>query len=332
MRLHRRNLTILLVALVGAGLLASSARATIPSNTSPPTITGTLEQGRTLNAHTGTWTNSPSTFFYRWQRCSADGTGCGNIDNATQRTYTLKANDVDQTVRVVVTASNGDGQTSANSAATGVISSNAAPKNTTNPAVSGNPQVGEELTAAHGTWTGGVRSYAYQWQRCDQTGGSCTDAAGASGSTYGVRAADVGHTLRVVVTATNLAGSATATSAATGVAHVAPSVAPPKAPAVNHRPRIAIVLARFVGARVYVRFRVCDDSRRNLSIPERDSKRGVASHSRRFRTLVPPRNCTAMSRTWLPAPRFRHGRYVVTLWARDFAGLRSAPAARAFFR
>ena len=332
MRLRLRNLTILFVALIGAGLLASSARAAAPSNTSPPTITGTLEQGRTLNAHTGTWTNGPSTFFYRWQRCSADGTGCGNIDNATQRTYTLKANDVDQAVRVVVTASKADGQTSANSAATDVISSNAAPKSTTSPTVSGTTRPGEELTAAHGAWTGGVRSYAYQWWRCDQAGGTCTDAAGANGSTYGVRASDVGHTLRVVVTATNLAGSATATSAATGVVHVAPSVAPPRAPAVNRRLRIAIVFARFVRARVYVKFRVCDDSHRNLSIPERDSKRGVASHSRRFRTLVPPRNCTAMSRTWLPAPRFRHGRYVVTLWARDFAGLRSAPVARAFFR
>jgi hypothetical protein len=128
MRPQLRNISILLVAFVGAGLLAASARAAAPSNTSPPTITGTLEQGRTLTVRTGTWTNSPSTFFYRWQRCSADGTGCGNIDKATQRTYTLRANDVDQTVRVVVTASNGDGQTSANSAATDVISSNAAPE------------------------------------------------------------------------------------------------------------------------------------------------------------------------------------------------------------
>jgi hypothetical protein len=321
----------MLAALLGAGLLAASARGAAPSNTAPPTITGTAQQGRTLIARNGTWTNSPSTFFYRWQRCSVDGTGCANIDNAAQRTYTLKANDVDQTVRVVVTASNGDGQTSANSAATDVISSNAAPRNTANPTVSGDPQVGEELTAAHGTWTGGVRSYAYQWKRCDRTGAACTDAAGATGSTYGVRVTDVGHTLRVAVTATNLAGSATAASAATGVAHAAPSAVPPK-PAVNHRPRIAILFARFVGARVYVKFRVCDDSRRNLGIRERDSKRGVASYSRRFRTLTPPRSCAALSRTWRPAPRFRHGRFVVTLWARDFAGLRSAPTARAFSR
>src|SRR5947207_13214932 len=137
MRVHLRNAAIMVVALAGASLLASSALGAAPGNTAPPTITGTLEQGKTLTARNGTWTNSPSTFFYRWQRCSADGAGCGNIDNATQRTYTLKANDVDQTVRVVVTASNGDGQTSANSAATDVISSNAAPKNMARPTVSG---------------------------------------------------------------------------------------------------------------------------------------------------------------------------------------------------
>ena len=88
-----------------------------------------------------------------------------NIDNATQRTYTLRSNDVDQTIRVVVTASNADGQTSANSAATDVISSNIAPKNTAAPAITSTAKVGEELTAGKGTWTGGARSFAFQWQR-----------------------------------------------------------------------------------------------------------------------------------------------------------------------
>src|SRR5207249_5085103 len=64
---------------------------------------------------------------------------------------------------------------------TDVISSNAAPRNMARPTVSGTPQIGEELTAAHGTWTGGVRSYAYQWQRCDATGEGCADAVGANG-------------------------------------------------------------------------------------------------------------------------------------------------------
>jgi hypothetical protein len=330
MRLHFRNVSVTLIALVAAGLLSASARAAAPSNTAPPTISGTLEKGKTLSAHNGTWTNAPLSFFYRWQRCGDDGTGCTNIDNAAQKAYTLKTADVDHAIRVVVKASNADGQTSANSQTTDVVSSNAAPVNTARPTISGTAKSGEELTADHGTWTGGVRTYAYQWQRCDSTGTGCGDVAGATGKTYGVRSADVTHTLRVVVTATNLAGSASANSGTTDV--VRPAVSPPPPPTVNHRPTIVILSVRFAGARVYARFRVCDDSRRNLNVIERDSKPGVPSYTRRFRTLVPPRPCAALTRSWLPAPRFRHGRYTLTLWARDISGLTSLPARRNFRR
>jgi hypothetical protein len=330
MRLHFRSVSVALIALVAAGFLASSARAAAPSNTTPPTISGTLEKGKTLTAQKGTWTNAPLSYFYRWQRCGADGTGCTNIDNAVLKTYTLKTADVDHTIRVVVTASNADGQTAANSQVTDVVSSNTAPINTARPTISGTAKSGEELTAANGTWTGGVRSYAYQWQRCDSGGAGCGDVAGATGKTYGVRSADVTHTLRVVVTAANLAEPASANSDTTAV--VRPAVSPSPPPAVNHRPTIAIISVRFVGARVYARFRVCDDSGRNLNIPERDSKRGVPAYRRTFRTLHPPRACAALTRSWLPAPRFRHGRYTLTLWARDYAGLISRPASRTFFR
>jgi len=78
--------------------------------------------------------------------------------------------------------------------------------------------------------------------------------------------------------------------------------------------------------------RVCDDSRKNLTIIERDSKPGVRSYTRRFATLIPPRPCEALTRSWLPVPRFRHGRYTVTLWARDKSGKLSLPARRTFFR
>jgi hypothetical protein len=330
MRLHARNLIVALTALVAAGFMAGSALAAAPANTALPTISGTKEQGQTLTGTKGTWSNSPTSWSYRWQRCTAEGTSCTNIDNAAQRTYTLTAADVDHALRFVVTASNADGQTSAASKPTAVISSNTAPKNTARPTISGLAQPGEALTADPGTWTGGVRSYAYQWQHCDSVGNGCADVVGATGKTYGVRAADVGGTLRVVVTAKNLAGSTSTNSDNTAVVRTPSSPPPPTA--ANHRPTIVILSTRFVGARVYVRFRACDDSRRNLTIIERDSKPGALSYTRRFRTLVPPRPCAALTRSWLPAPRFRHGRFIVTLWARDFAGLTSRPARRTFFR
>jgi hypothetical protein len=237
-----------------------------------------------------------------------------------------------------VSASNADGKSAAFSKPTAVISDNQAPTNTARPTVAGTPQPGEELTASNGTWTGGVATFAYQWQRCDASGTSCVDVTGATGRVYGVRAADVGHTIRVVVTAKNGHGSTTVNSGTTAVVRTAasptpaPAPAPAPAQAANHKPSIRILSVRFAGARVFVRFRTCDDSRRNLSILQRDSKPGARAYRRSFRTLVAPRNCSTLTRSWILAPRFRHGRYTVTLTARDAFRLTSLPARRTFFR
>jgi len=326
----------LIATAAATGVLASAAdaRTTVaPRNTAVPTVSGMPRQGRTLTTTNGTWENSPTQFAYQWQRCNDQGTGCANITGATRNTYVLVAADVDNKVRSVVTASNADGQASAQSAATEIISSNSAPRNTVRPTISGTTLVGEELTANNGTWTGGVRSFTYQWQRCDETGASCTNVTGANGRTYGVRVADVMHTLRVEVTARNDAASASATSDRTAVVREA-GPPPPPPPAGNKKPTIALLSARFVGIRVYARVRICDDSRRNVIIIERDSKLGQRSLTRRFSTATPPRPCGVYTRSWTPGLRFRRGpgRYVVTLWARDAFGATSAPVRKSFLR
>ena len=92
------------------------------------------------------------------------------------------------------------------------------PVNTSPPIISGTPQDGQTLTASTGSWSGTQPiTYGYQWQRCDSGGANCVVIAGATGPTYLATSVDVGRTLRVVVTATNSAGSAGATSAATTV-------------------------------------------------------------------------------------------------------------------
>ncbi|HKP19223.1 MAG TPA: GDSL-type esterase/lipase family protein [Gaiellaceae bacterium] len=88
----------------------------------------------------------------------------------------------------------------------------APPVNTGLPSVSGTAREGEHLTASTGTWSGNPSSYAYKWRRCDGGGGGCADIPGATASSYTPVTADVGSTLRVAVTATNLGGSASATS------------------------------------------------------------------------------------------------------------------------
>jgi hypothetical protein len=90
-----------------------------PSNTVLPAITGTLQSGQTLSAANGTWdSSSPTSFTYRWQRCSAT---CSDIPGATGSTYTLTTSDVGTTLDAVVSATNTGGGTSATSAQTGTI-------------------------------------------------------------------------------------------------------------------------------------------------------------------------------------------------------------------
>jgi hypothetical protein len=99
------------------------------------------------------------------------------------------------------------------------------------PLVSGTPQDGQSLGAATGTWSNAPSGYAYQWQRCDSTGTTCTDVPGATAQSYAQTSADVGQTLRVSVTATNRYGSATALSAPTATVSAAPGTTPsPPAP------------------------------------------------------------------------------------------------------
>src|SRR5437588_156528 len=119
----------------------------------------------------------------------------------------------------------------------------AAPTNTSQPTIAGTQEQGRTLTARNGIWTNSPTSFSYQWQRCTAAGLNCIDIDGATGKTYGVRTIDVGSTLRVAVTATNLAGSEKQTSDRTDV--VKPLSSPPSTSATNHRPTIRILNTHF---------------------------------------------------------------------------------------
>lgn len=346
-----------------------------PVNLAPPSIAGSATEGQSLQASSGSWTGSPASYAYQWQDCNAAGEACSDAVGATASSYVLGAGDRSHTVRVVVTASNAGGSTSARSAATstvaaqspvlvgsstiqahgdtdsaglaeafentaaatgtvhslylyvnagnsapvidvglysnvsghagtllasGVINSptvgawnavevspvavssgttywlaalaptgtlavrdvasdsapsqnsashslaalpnawssgaswanspasfyasteavgspSPAPTNTTLPAITGSAVEGQTLSASTGTWTGSPTSYAYQWQDCNSVGEGCTNAGGGGGASYELSSSDVGHTVRVVVTATNAGGSTPTSSAATAL-------------------------------------------------------------------------------------------------------------------
>jgi hypothetical protein len=350
-----------------------------PLNLVPPSIAGTATQGDALSATSGSWTEAPTSYAYQWQECNALGEACADAPGATASGYTLTASDAGHTMRVLVTASNAGGSTSAISspsprvsaaqAASGPLVGSAtlepspdtdsagsaeafqyvasasgmvrsislyvdaadtapaiavglysnlseapgrllatatispvdvgawnsvavapvavssgttywlaalapsgklalrdiaknggatensasrslselpspwasgrswanspasffasgeeavqapptAPTNTERPSVIGSAVEGEDLTASIGTWTGTPTAYAYQWQDCNSSGASCVNITGATSATRKLATTDVGHTVRVFVTASNAAGSSSQPSPVTAV-------------------------------------------------------------------------------------------------------------------
>jgi len=92
------------------------------------------------------------------------------------------------------------------------------PVNFSAPSIAGTAEQGQTLTEQHGLWTNEPTAYTYQWEDCDSTGNNCTAIAAATGQSYTLAAADVGHSIRVQETASNASGkSSPATSAATAV-------------------------------------------------------------------------------------------------------------------
>jgi len=100
------------------------------------------------------------------------------------------------------------------------------------PAIGARPRRGQALTAPTGSWSNQPDPllYAYAWERSTRAG--FTPIPGAKDRTYLPTLADVGHPLRVVVTAANDGGSASALS-------VVSAAVEPAAPAPIQKPRIA---------------------------------------------------------------------------------------------
>ena len=109
---------------LSAGEVAELANSSIPTptNSAVPAVSGIARKGETLDASTGSWTGSPSSYTYQWKRANtADGT-YSNISSETSNQYILTDDDIGSYIKVSVVAVNGAGVSSAAlSAATSIV-------------------------------------------------------------------------------------------------------------------------------------------------------------------------------------------------------------------
>jgi sugar lactone lactonase YvrE len=201
-----------------------------PAVTVAPGLSGPARQGQTLTATSGSWAGIVNSETTGWERCASNGASCSSIPGASGPAYTLGAADVGHTVRALVTATGPTGSTSAPSPPSAVVLP-LPPAVESLPQITGSAIDRGTLRVSTGTWSNSPTSVTDQWQSCDAGGGSCTDLAGATSTTYTLGPTDVGTTLRVLITAVNAGGKATADSVVSAVIAAASdpwaNVAPP---------------------------------------------------------------------------------------------------------
>src|SRR5438874_8873076 len=76
-----------------------------------------------------------------------------------------------------------------------------APHNRAAPKIAGAALEGKTLSALRGKWSNRPTAFRYAWQSCNGAGKSCVRLRGAKRATYRLGPREVGHRLRVVVTA-----------------------------------------------------------------------------------------------------------------------------------
>jgi hypothetical protein len=203
---------------LAAAVLASagSAGAGGPTPTARPSIQGVLQQGAQLTAAPGTWAGSGGAigYTYQWYRCDLNGAHCGSIHGATRATYKEVAADGGGTLGVTVNASDSGGVTATYAPLAGIIAApSAALAPRAQPSLSGDPVVGQALTVGPATWTARAGTPSYRWLRCNSNGRLCATIAGARAAGYTVLAADAGHSLVAVISASKQSVWSTASGA-----------------------------------------------------------------------------------------------------------------------
>ncbi len=169
-----------LIAVTAAGVLAPPAQAAL-APVAPPTVTGTPEYAATLVASPGTWTPAATAYSYQWLR---DGQP---VAGATAASYEIGLDDLDHTLAVTVTATDGVDSGTATSAPTAAV--RRATMTASRQRVLGEARYTHRLRARPGRFSAPDAVVRYEWPD------------GSTGRGYEIRPQDVGSRVTLRVTA-----------------------------------------------------------------------------------------------------------------------------------
>jgi PKD repeat protein len=194
------------------------------------TVSGTAQDGRTLTAHAHITSDADGgTTTYQWQRLV--GATWTDIPGAQASTYPFTDPDEGFELRATAIFTDDTGQTAAAASAATAPVIDIAP--TLSVSISGTTRDGQTLVAT-GIANDADASISFQWQQL--IGGTWTDIAGATGSSYLIDETNEGRRLRVTAKSADPdGGGITVNSAAT-----APVTDPP--------PTLSVASSRFVPA------------------------------------------------------------------------------------
>ncbi len=181
----------LLALVVGFGVLVTApAVAAAPGvNTALPTVVGPATYRETLTSTPGTWSPEAVSYAYQWLR---DGVA---VPGATATSYRLDLDDLGHQVSVAVAATDATGVVSAATSAPTPPVGRAELMVEEKPVVTGAPRFTRSVTAQKPRLSPHATTLRYRWLRDDEP------IPGARSRTYRLAAADVGHRVRVQVTA-----------------------------------------------------------------------------------------------------------------------------------
>ncbi|MBD9699173.1 hypothetical protein IGS67_06665 [Flavimobilis sp. GY10621] len=177
---------------VGAPAFAAEVKPTVTvaaAKISAPkvSVAGKAIVGQKLRVKSAPWKPRGTKLTYRWLQNGKP------IPGATRSTLTLKPKQVGKRISVKVTARKAGAKTVTRTSARTVAVKRASFKAST-PRLLGSATVGERLTVATGQWSPAATTLTYRWTR------DGTTIAGATGPSYTLCPADLGHRIRATVT------------------------------------------------------------------------------------------------------------------------------------